>query len=686
MLEEEDHMGISSPHSCMKRKSADLSFEVKDNMDEEKNVREKGKRKKKRKRTNCMERKAADLTLVVKRKRKRKRTKSVHLESEPANLIPEKEYDKFTEQSAMTGNEYLDEEQRESVHMKYLPNLKRRKKDDAENEQEAVAYADKKVENARAEVAVAESKLAKAMKKLTKAEQEVSAAAYDDDAKKIAVLHRDLAVTSVHSANTNLDNANAILKNAIALQCLKIATAAEHVNVMHPPAGPSSNGLRPEVEARVISACTYTDKYEKALEKVTYHLNRIGSSESDTIFKQYALLIAFFSDLSDDEKKVIKKCYTSKDFTTFLHNMKMNKLLNIVFIVDQFDAFDSDKFMKDGTCTNQQKIDAKLMLQSVMSDFKKVFVLSQSDGCTNPKAGNDDLFNQYIDLSEPLDQEDWLNWAQIRSSHHPQYHGEYLSLILGETLEVLTAGCKDENAKVMSVIEYFSGRHCLFYSWFYQESKAFHCKWQDAIRKFKLLAIEDHVKALCANTNILQILELCVMKITTCDHIVKDISLCGNLAKVYAYVCTETIGGIQYYHYDVASEFIRNKIRFALRSYVRQGQINMFDKRLDNIKISLRNETHASNFGFTMEDAVIMTLETSGDILAKMISEVFCFTPSSTNHDVFRFTMNMKSKERPKKDKKWWHFGQIDTELGRIMDDKYQQINALSMEQRTSTS
>ena len=360
-------------------------------------------------------------------------------------------------------------------------------------------------------------------------------------------------------------------------------------------------------------------------------------------------------------------------------------------------------------------------------------------------------------------QEDWLNWAQIRSSHHPQYHGEYLSLILGETLEVLTAGCKDENAKVMSVIEYFSGRHCLFYSWFYQESKAFHCKWQDAIRKFKLLAIEDHVKALCANTDILQILELCVMKITTCDHIVKDISLCGNLAKVYAYVSTETIGGIQYYHYDVASEFIRNKIRFALRSYVRQGQINMFDKRLDNIKISLRNETHASNFGFTMEDAVIMTLETSGDILAKMISEVFCFTPSSTNHDVFRFTMNMKrlsivlycphrnrmalllpesdrnewvdaillyyqdnnlyiigiqittsvltpkkisnseqfltcvqsqtelhnkykmvhtsvffiSKERPKKDKKWWHFGQIDTELGRIMDDKYQQINGM---------
>eukprot|EP00731_Ephydatia_muelleri_P020124 Em0012g949a len=203
-------------------------------------------------------------------------------ESEPANLIPEKEYDKFTEQSAMTGNEYLDEEQRESVHMKYLPNLKRRIKDDAENEQEAVAYADKKIENARAEVAVAESKVAvaesevavaeskvavaeskvaKAMKKLAKAEQEVSAAAYDEDAKKSAVLHRDLAVTSVHNANTILKNASESL--AIALQCLKIATAAEHVNVMHPPAGPSSNGLRPEVEACVISACTYTDEYEQ---------------------------------------------------------------------------------------------------------------------------------------------------------------------------------------------------------------------------------------------------------------------------------------------------------------------------------------------------------------------------------------------------------------------------------------
>ena len=38
----------------MERKSADLTFEVKDNMDEEKNVREKGKRKKKRKRTKSV--------------------------------------------------------------------------------------------------------------------------------------------------------------------------------------------------------------------------------------------------------------------------------------------------------------------------------------------------------------------------------------------------------------------------------------------------------------------------------------------------------------------------------------------------------------------------------------------------------------------------------------------------------
>ena len=142
-----------------------------------------------------------------------------------------------------------------------------------------------------------------------------------------------------------------------------------------------------------------SDKY-----RVVYIASVIAFSMNSILYLRYALLIAFFSDLSDDEKKVIKKCYTSKDFTRFLHNMKMNKLLNIVFIVDQFDAFDSDKFMKDGTCTNQQKIDAKLMLQSVMSDFKKVFVLSQSDGCTNSKAGNDDLFNQYIDLSEPLDQ------------------------------------------------------------------------------------------------------------------------------------------------------------------------------------------------------------------------------------------------------------------------------------------
>eukprot|EP00731_Ephydatia_muelleri_P020117 Em0012g942a len=54
MLEVKDHMGIGSPQSCMERKSADLTFEVKDNMDEEKNVREKGKRKKKRKRTKSV--------------------------------------------------------------------------------------------------------------------------------------------------------------------------------------------------------------------------------------------------------------------------------------------------------------------------------------------------------------------------------------------------------------------------------------------------------------------------------------------------------------------------------------------------------------------------------------------------------------------------------------------------------
>eukprot|EP00731_Ephydatia_muelleri_P020104 Em0012g929a len=49
MLEVKDHMGIGSPQSCMERKSTDLTLEVKDNVDEEKNA---VKRKRKRKRTN----------------------------------------------------------------------------------------------------------------------------------------------------------------------------------------------------------------------------------------------------------------------------------------------------------------------------------------------------------------------------------------------------------------------------------------------------------------------------------------------------------------------------------------------------------------------------------------------------------------------------------------------------------
>ena len=48
----------------MERKSADLTFEVKDNMDEEKNVREKGKRKKKRKITKSVHPKVSVLLML----------------------------------------------------------------------------------------------------------------------------------------------------------------------------------------------------------------------------------------------------------------------------------------------------------------------------------------------------------------------------------------------------------------------------------------------------------------------------------------------------------------------------------------------------------------------------------------------------------------------------------------------
>ena len=48
----------------MERKSADLTLEVKDNMDEEKNVRERVKRKKKRKRTKSVHPKFSVLLML----------------------------------------------------------------------------------------------------------------------------------------------------------------------------------------------------------------------------------------------------------------------------------------------------------------------------------------------------------------------------------------------------------------------------------------------------------------------------------------------------------------------------------------------------------------------------------------------------------------------------------------------
>ena len=241
-------------------------------------------------------------------------------------------------------------------------------------------------------------------------------------------------------------------------------------------------------------------------------------------------------------------------------------------------------------------------------------------------------------------QDEWVNWTKAKKRFHPSLDKDYLYTILGEKLELLTDGISDEEEKVISIIQYLSGRHCLFYSWFYI-SKPFQgtpqkfAAWHHAVMYLEFLSIQKKVRDICElDSRLCEVLELCVLKITTTKLLLYNIQqLRSILAKVYAYVVFEE----NHYCFDVAGEFVRNQIRYALRSYLQSHEDSIIKQRFSNIVSSLHNESHASNFGLTMEDAVILQLETS-EIILKLFSQAVGVTAMKKNFKVSRFSEEMK--------------------------------------------
>ena len=141
---------------------------------------------------------------------------------------------------------------------------------------------------------------------------------------------------------------------------------------------------------------------------------------------------------------------------------------------------------------------------------------------------------------------------RVQSTKFPEFDLEYLSSVLGsDVLEQLTDECKDDKSKVVKVIEYFTGRHCLFYSWFTSGT------WFESISLLNELDIKIKVRQRC-QVNLeywFHRLQLCVLEITESCYDSQP-NLSRELAPLYAYITSENDGN----HYDVASEYIRNNI------------------------------------------------------------------------------------------------------------------------------
>lgn len=211
-------------------------------------------------------------------------------------------------------------------------------------------------------------------------------------------------------------------------------------------------------------------------------------------------------------------------------------------------------------------------------------------------------------------QVDFSKWAEIESERFPEFDQSYLSSILGDDiLMTLTEKCEDETSKVKSVIEYFTGRHCLFYSWFCSSKS-----WYDSIRKFNELEIQTKIKERLSTADHeywYDLLQSCVLKICRTSTTAPT-KLSGDLASLYAYITCDKYGQV---HFDVASEYIRDIIRCNLRYHVKLPNKKAIDLRLNYIIQSLENESHSTNFGYTMEDGVRLILQTNKSKLWELL-------------------------------------------------------------------
>ena len=137
--------------------------------------------------------------------------------------------------------------------------------------------------------------------------------------------------------------------------------------------------------------------------RIIYIASCMAFIKNPILYLKCAFKIAFYNDLSTKEKESLENCTNHTDLVAFLWILKQRIKIDILFVVDQFNAFDTEKYMKDAIFEPKDRHDAKLILIAVMSKYKRVLVMSPSDNCANVKSGNDDLLSVYLDLSKPLE-------------------------------------------------------------------------------------------------------------------------------------------------------------------------------------------------------------------------------------------------------------------------------------------
>ena len=137
--------------------------------------------------------------------------------------------------------------------------------------------------------------------------------------------------------------------------------------------------------------------------RIIYIASVMAFIKHPLLYLKCAFKIAFHKDLNSEDKKRLKNCTDYRDLIAFLRNLKQRLKIGILFVVDQFNAFDTEKYMKEASFESKDRSAAKLMLKAVMIGFKRVLIMSPSDDCATEKSGNDDLLSEYLDLSKPME-------------------------------------------------------------------------------------------------------------------------------------------------------------------------------------------------------------------------------------------------------------------------------------------